>query len=235
MRRILFLLPALVAVMISCADKQYEECPSDRIVDAWGVTNSTHAFGEYDSLYYIINPLGNVMDSLYYNGNYTDSYYHSDSTRVMLKYTTQDSIIFRIDRMYAVEINPTLLVMTVKAEKDTTDLKCTLLLKKDSNSDNIYTCGPDSLFKRILQSEGKIRFYATNSNSSAEPQGSQNYDFFIYAAGFQKALNMADSLNNPGKFPKNDSINKKEERKDKDRKGDNKENKSHEKGKKKYL
>lgn len=207
-------------VFQSCNNKKYETCPPQDRVASWGVTRLTDAFGEYDSLYYIINPLGNVNDSLYFNGNYTDSYYHSDSTRVMLRYTTSDSIVFHIDRMYAVQTNPSNLLMTVKSVKDSTILSCELHLTKDNDNDNIYRCGPDSMFRKLLSDGDIIKFTATNTSSAAEPIGSQNYEFFIDATGFNRALALADSLNNPGKSQKTDSIKatNSEQKKKKDRK-----------------
>lgn len=195
----------------ACDTKQYENCPESRIIGSWGVTRETHAFGEYDSLYYIINPIGNVKDSLYFNGNYADSYYHSDSTRVMLRYTTEDSIVFHFDRMYSVQVNPPVMIVSVKAERDTSNLDCTLKLKKDDNSDKIYRCGPDSTFRKLLEGGGILKFTATNGPSTAESVGSQNYDFILRADGFLEALHLADSLNAPLKKPvtlKPDSLKK---------------------------
>lgn len=200
------LLATLAPVFQACDTKQYENCPESDIIGTWGVTKDTKTFGEFDSLYYIINPIGNVSDSLYFNGNYTDSYYHSDSTRVMLRYTTSDSIIFHIDRMYAVQTNPTILTVKVKSEKDTVVKDCELKLRKDDESDKIFRCGPDSLFRELLMSGGMLRFSATNGPSTSEPAGSQNYEFFFDASGFKQALTMADSLNNPAKYQKLDSI-----------------------------
>ena len=191
------LMCAVASSFQACDTKHYEDCPASRIIGSWGITNSTHAFGEYDSLYYIINPIVNVMDSIYFNGNYTDSYYHSDSTRVMLRYTVTDSIVFHFERMYAVQINPPVLLVRVKAEQDTTHAKCELKLKKDANSDRIYRCGPDSAFKNLLIKGGMLHFTATNGPSTSETLGSQNYEFVLNASGFKKALQMADSLNRP--------------------------------------
>ena len=199
MKRLLFL-PALIALLGACTEKQYEDCPAKQIVDDWGVTRTTHTFGEFDSLYYLVNPIGNVQDSLYFNGNYTDSYYKADSMRVMLRFTLTDSIWFNMDRMYAVETNPEHLIMTLRQEADSIKRECTLRLRKIANSENLYRCGPDSIFSLMLRSERMILATATNATASGEPQGSQNYEFFLNPAGFSMAFAMADSLNNPGKF-----------------------------------
>lgn len=195
MKKLLLVIPALAGVLASCDTKQYESCPDARIVYDWGVTAKTNAFGEFDSLWYIINPIANVEDSLYYNGNYTDSYYESDSTRVTLRYTCTDSIYFHIDRMYSVQVNPDKLLMKVWEEHDTLGRISLLTLKRTGNSGMNYCCGPDSLFKELLR-EGKIlKANATNVNSAAEAQGSQNYEFIFNPKGFDKAFAMADSLN----------------------------------------
>lgn len=194
MRRLIFL-PILAAILISCSTKRYEDCPPSHIIDDWGVTNNTMAFGEYDSLYYLFNPIGNILDSIYFNGNYTDSYYHADSTRVMLRYTTADSIIFRFDRMYAVETNPERLILLIHADRDTLARECVLHMKRVANTEGTYTAGPDSLFREMLRSGHKLRGRATNGPSSAEPEGSQNYEFVIYTRGFKRAMHLADSLN----------------------------------------
>lgn len=213
------ILSPVAATFQGCDTKKYEDCPSEDIIADWGVTFSTHAFGGDDSIYYLINPIGNVADSLYFNGNYTDSYYHSDSTRVMLRYTTSDSIVFHIDRMYSVQTNPPNIVMKVKTEeRDSDRLECELRLIKDDDSDKIYRCGPDSAFKRLLKKGTLLRFSATNGPSTSEPSGSQNYEFILNAAGFEKAFRLADSLNNPAKFEKiweKDSLKKADKKNEK--------------------
>lgn len=218
----------LAIAMASCVTKQYEDCPESRIFDSWAVVDDTKSFGVADSLYYIINPIGNVLDSIYYNGDYTDSYYHSDSTRVMLRYTTSDSIEFRFDRLYSVITNPHNIIMKVKmmtdtAPKDTAGHDCMLHLKKVDNTLGLYRCGPDSLFKELLKKEGFLKFYATNGPSSSNPEGSQNYEFILNTKGFIKAFSVADSLNAlrfPGKYRRHDtdslkSLESHKEKKDK--------------------
>lgn len=190
----------------SCDTKMYEDCPADRVVGEWGVVNSTHTFGEYDSLYYIVNPIGNINDTVYYNGNYTDSYYHSDPVRVMLRYTVQDSISFNLDRLYTTETNPRNLIMIIR--EDSVKEECVLHLRRDENQANLYHTGPDSLFKDMLRSGKELKIAATNGNSSSEPQGSQNFEFRIYTEGFGKALQMADSLNHPKHKPEKTDTSK---------------------------
>ena len=186
---------ALAGGLASCNSRDYEQCAPDRIFGCWGVVDHTHVFGEYDSLYYVVNPIGNVQDSVYYNGNYTDSYYHSDPVRVMLRYTTGDSIQFNLDRLYYTETNPMRIIMIVAEDDSLMRDECVLHLKRDEDNGNLYKAGPDSLFKEMLRSGRELKMRATNGNSSSEPQGSQNYEFTLYTAGFDKAMHLADSLN----------------------------------------
>lgn len=179
----------------ACDSKLYEECPDSRKFGDWGVVDNTHTFGEYDSLYYVVNPIGNINDSVYYNGNYTDSYYHSDPMRVMLRYTTGDSILFNLDRLYSTETNPRNIIMEVSDANRKAPAECVLHLRREENDENLYKTGPDSMFRKMLLSGKELRFIATNGTSSSEPQGSQNYEFTIYTGGFDKAFAMADSLN----------------------------------------
>ncbi|MCH5213983.1 MAG: hypothetical protein J1E97_02220 [Muribaculaceae bacterium] len=201
--RFIFLGAALVALLWSCEPRRYETCSQDRIVGDWAVVNTTHDFGEFDSTYYLINPIADVLDTIYFNGNYTDSYYSEDSTRVTLRYTADDSIQFCIQRRYAVEVNPKHLLMTIRAEgKDT----CELRMLRDNANWNVFKCGPDSAFNRLLRSSERIQCTATNTTSSWESAGSQHYEFELFTAGFERALAMADSLNRV-KHPK-DTIEK---------------------------
>lgn len=198
MRKYLFIIPVLAGVLVSCDTKLYEDCPPERIVGEWGVVNDTHTFGEYDSLYYLINPIGNITDSIYYNGNYTDSYYNSDPVRVTLRYTLGDSIYLNLDRQYATQTNPPHLILIVSdmehPEKDSVENISVLHLKRNVDDGNLYSAAPDSAFRRRLI-EGKELFCrATNSSSSSEAEGSQNYEFRILPSGFEKAYQMADSL-----------------------------------------
>lgn len=185
--------PALV--FQACEGKFYEDCPPDRIIGDWGVVDHTKTFGEYDSLYYVVNPIGNINDSVYYNGNYTDSYYRSDPVRVMLRYTLSDSIQFNLDRLYTTETNPHHVIMIVEDASDSLHKECVLHLTREENTENLYKTGADSLFKKMLLGCKELKIRATNGSSSSEPEGSQNYEFTLYASGFAKALSMADSLN----------------------------------------
>ena len=195
--KFLLALTALAGGMLftSCRDQRYETVDKDRIFDSWGVSNDTYTFGEFDSLYYAFNPIRNINDSIYYNGNYTDSYYDADSTRVTLRYTTADSIVFNIDRMYSVEVNPRFLIVTAKAEGDTASKPCTLRLVRDVKNGKIYKSGPDREFARLLATGTTLQFLGTNASSTWEPQGDQNYEFILDAEGFRKAIELADSLN----------------------------------------
>ena len=199
MKKILWLIPALAAVLMACDTKMYEDCPQDHRIANWGVVNDTHTFGEYDSIYYIVNPIGNVNDSVYYNGDYTDSYYESDPLRVMLRYTLEDSIQFNLDRLYTTETNPTSIIMIVAEKEDTVksrqpEMECVLHLRRNDTNSNLYSTGPDSLFKEMLLSGKTLKISATNGKSASESQGSQNYEFTIAAKGFKEAMELADSL-----------------------------------------
>lgn len=199
------LLPGATALLISCSSLEYENCASDRMVGEWGVVNKTHAFGEYDSLYYIVNPIGNINDTVYYNGNYTDSYYHSDPVRIMLRYNVNDSIYFSFDRLYVTQTNPKHMVMMAQVKDDTLKRECVLYLEKRDDDDKLYSCGPDSLFKQMLRAGKPLSIQATNGASTSEPEGSQNYEFTFYPTGFTRALAFADSLN-PKPVVKRDSV-----------------------------
>lgn len=215
MRRILLFFPAFVLLLWACNPKQYDDYQEKDVFGSWAVIKSSKTFGITDSLNFLINPVTTVLDSIYYNGNYTDSYFHLDSTRVMLRYTTCDSIYFHLDRMYSVEINPSRIVMTLTAQEDTLKRRSVLHLTKSSGSDKIYYCGPDSTFRNLLESGKLLHGYATNDSSTSQPPGSQNYEFILPTAEFGSAFFRADSLNNPAKYArimeaKADSIEKKD-------------------------
>lgn len=183
-----------------CDVKFYDSCPADHIAGNWGVIDKSRIFGEYDSLYYLVNPIGNVSDTVYYNGNYTDSYYHSDPMRAMVRFTAQDSIQFCLERLYQTQTNPRNIVMTIREEgtggkSDHKTRECVLHLRREETQENLYKTRPDSLFKEMLASERTLRITATNGISSSEPSGSQNYEFTLVTKGFGRALEIADSLN----------------------------------------
>lgn len=205
-KNFLALLPLATALLVSCSSNRFEE---NNIRDAffdWGVANNTTLFGEYDSLYYLINPIGNVSDSMYYNGNYTDSYYHADSLRVSMAYTTDDSVKFYIDRMYAVQTNPPYLLLTVFTQGDTTNFQSKMRLDKVANDGNLFVCKAAPDFRRMLETEGLLYFSATNCSSASEPQGSQNYEFRLNSIGFMQALSQAIALNPSPEIPMADSV-----------------------------
>lgn len=204
--RLILLLPLLLALLAACDSKKYEVCSSDRMFGNWGVSDKTDAFGVLDSLFYVFNPVDNVLDSIYYNGDYTDSYYHTDSTRVLMAYMHGDSILFSFNRQYAVQVNPKTLEMKVKACRDSIHSECSLTLRKDPDKDHLYRTRADSTFRNMLLHGGLLKFYATNGPSSAQPAGSQNYVFILQADGFSKALSLMDSLDN---FSAKDTIKNK--------------------------
>lgn len=205
MKRILPLLGVGMLALASCTSHFYEKCPPSNVFNDWGVVNNTVVFGEYDSLFYLVNPIGNISDTVYYNGNYTDSYYHSDPVRIMLRYTPGDSINFNFERLYAVQTNPPNLVMNIFAVGDSLNRSCRLFLIKDANSDELYRCGPDTLFTTFLEQEFTLNIAVTNATSTAEVAGSQNYDFTLNTQGFLQARALATGLNPQPLAPPADS------------------------------
>lgn len=196
MKRLILALPVALAVLTACSGREYENCPADHREELWGVVNHTDRFGSFDSIYYLVNPIGNLFDSLYYNANYTDSYFHSDSTRIMMAIGPEDSIQFNIDRLYYVQTNPDELIAEVRVEGDTVKTpKCKLRLLKVYNTDRQYIAEWDTTFINLLQEEKTLKIYATNGPTSSEPLGSQNYMFKIYCQGYNKAKALCDSLN----------------------------------------
>lgn len=195
MRRLLLAIPVMVALLTACNTRIYDDRNAELVYFDWGVANDTRTFGVHDSLYYLMNPIGNFADSLYYNGNYTDTYYRADSLRVTLGYTTADSIFMNFDRMYATQANPMEMIVTMKEVSDTTARACTLRMKRSLNDGNIYSCGPDSTFTQLLTSGVLMKGTATNAATESEPEGSQNYEFELNAIGFLEAITQARGLN----------------------------------------
>lgn len=180
----------------SCETRVYEHCPADRVFGYWGVMDDSKTFGIHDSLYYVMNPIGNVGDSVYYNGNYTSSNYLSDPVRVTLCYTDDDSIYFNLERLYITEENPLSILMTITAERGPEEYEtCQLTVNRTTNNESLYRSGPDHTFRRLLESGLELKVNATNVGNGPESSGSQNYVFSIYSAGFDKAFQLADSLN----------------------------------------
>lgn len=195
-------LPALgiVALLTACSTRQFEDCPDSRIFNDWGVMNMSDAFGETDSMYYLLNPIKNVRDTLYNNGDYTDSYYHTDSTRVVVQYMPIDSVRFYIDRMYAVETNPMELTARVRFQGTTSaDSLCIVKLKREGMSEKNYRMERDSVFKTFLAAGRPLEITMSNTADGLPTDNSQNYKFVLYTRGFSDALKLCKQLNTPAR------------------------------------
>ena len=202
--------PILMALTVACSTRQFDDCPEGRRFGLWGVVNHTNEFGSSkDSLYYIINPIGFINDSLYFNANYTDSYYKADSTRITFSYGPGDSLMFYIDRMYAVQVNPQTIIAKVRLKEDPDSIiRTTLKLTRTGKTEDLYLADRDSAFISLLKLEKPLFIKATNGPSTSNPEGSQNYTYILYTEGFNKALQMRDDLN-PHPVEKSDSIKEK--------------------------
>lgn len=215
--------PILMALTVACSTRQFDDCPEGRRFGLWGVVNHTNEFGgSKDSLYYIINPIGFINDSLYFNANYTDSYYKADSTRITFSYGPGDSLMFYIDRMYAVQVNPETIIAKVRLKEDPDSIiRTTLKLTRTGKTEDLYLADRDSIFISLLKLEKPLFIKATNGPSTSNPEGSQNYTYILYPEGFNKALQMRDDLN-PHPVEKSDSIKEKVSVKDKKEKDEKK-------------
>lgn len=209
--RMLLAAPLLVGLTAACNTRIYDDCPEDRCVGMWGVLNKSDIFGSDDSIYYVINPIGNISDSLYFNANYTDSYYRADSTRVSFAYGPGDSLRFYIQRMYSVEVNPTTIIAEVRVADDTVKTpRCVLTLTRIGSTDEMYVADRDTVFLSLLRAEKPLLFAAHNGPSTSGSEGSQNYTWIMYTEGFNRAVALRDSLNDPQKY----RVKDKEEKKD---------------------
>lgn len=206
-KRIIFSLPLALMVLTGCSTRSFDECPEDHIVDLWGVLKHSHDFGG-DSVYYIINPIAAIHDSLYYNGNYMDSYFRADSTRITVAVGPNDSIKFYFRRMYSVEANPNNMVANVMMEGDSLHrVVCTLEMKRVESSDALYIAKKDTTFLNLLKTEKPLKIEASNAPTAANPAGSQNYSFLLYTSGFNRASEICFRLNNPN-APLQDTVKK---------------------------
>lgn len=190
---------AFLPLLTACSSRQLDNIESENLFDDWGVTSSSYLFGSTpEKKYYIINPTGMVADSLYFNANYTDSYFAADSTRIVMQYIPDDSIYFHLDRLYAVEVNPMRLIARVVAEGDTAkDSRCELELTKIGNGDCLFGCWQDTLFTKILKLEKILDIHITNTPQESKSEGTQNYRYKLYCNGFNKALARCVDLNAP--------------------------------------
>lgn len=185
-------------ILIGCSTRQFEDCPDSRIFHDWGVMNDSESFGVTDSLYYLINPIKNVRDTLYYNGDYTDSYYRMDSTRLVVQFMPQDSVRFLVDRMYAVETNPTELTARVRIQGTTSkDSLLIVHLKREGPSDKHYSMQTDSVFKKFLETGRPLEISMANTDDGLPNGSSQNYKYVLYTQGFSDALKLCNKLNSP--------------------------------------
>lgn len=227
--RVLLAAPLLMGLTVACNTRVYDNCPSDRTAGLWGVLCNSEIFGSCDSIYFMVNPIGNISDSLYFNANYTDSYYRADSTRVSLAYGPLDSVRFYFQRMYAVEMNPPVILADVKVVGDTSHVNRSTKLKmrRAGNSDELYIADYDSTFIEMLKLEKPLYFWGENGPGSSNSQGTQCYEWIIYTEGFGKARQLCDSLNDPVAFRA--SLKKEEAAKDSLEKKDSLHHKEHHK------
>lgn len=185
-------------LMTACDSRRFDQCPMDQTFGEWGVLKDSYLFGKTDSdAYYIINPIGEVFDSMYYNANYTDSYFNADSTRVTLQYMLNDSAKLYVDRLYVVETNPTELYLITTVLGDTaSNAVQEFKFTKSTNSDKLYyRVGNDDL-KEVLLTGQPLQILATNfPNTYKENANAQNYSFILYTAGFGEALQKCYEMN----------------------------------------
>ena len=214
MRKLLFLFLGFLTVMTACDTRRFDACPPERMFGEWGVINNSHLFGSMDSSYYITNPIGPVFDSLYYNADYTDSYFSSDSTRITLQYTLNDTAKLFVDRLYLVEANPSELYLLINELDDTVkshvkELKFT----KDKNSDQLYYLKGTADLEELLMTGKPLNILATNFPKTYETNANaQNYSWILYAAGFEDALKLCYSLNDLPYPDKNKDTDKKKDK-----------------------
>lgn len=188
--------PLLLALATACTTRIYDDCAPDHKFGAWGIINHSDIFGADDSIYFLVNPIDNVNDSLYFNGNYTDSYFRADSTRYTLAYGPGDSLRLYIQRMYAVEVNPPQLLAEVRVAGDTAKAPaCTLNMSRTGSGEEMYVIQPDTAFTSLLKQGKPLNFRAWNGPGSSASEGSQFYTWTLYTTGFADALKLRDILN----------------------------------------
>lgn len=222
--RLILAAPLLLALATACTTRIYDDCAPDHKFGAWGIINHSDLFGADDSIYFLVNPIDNVNDSIYFNGNYTDTYFRADSTRYTLAYGPGDSLRLYIQRMYAVEVNPPQLVAEVRVIGDTVKTpRCTLNLTRVGSAEEMYVIQPDTTFLSLLKLGKPMAFRAWNGPGSSASEGSQFYTWTLYTTGFADALRFRDILNGDTVAPakkdsllsgKKDSLDKKDSRKE---------------------
>lgn len=184
------------AMATGCGSRQYDDCEDSRRVGSWGVVSKSMDFGGNDSIYFLVNPIRNYNDSIYFNGNYNDTYFREDSTRVSMAIGPSDSLRFYIRRMYAVQVNPPEIIARVKAVGDTAkDDRCTLRLKRIGKMDNLYLADYDSTFLSLVREGRILHFTAVNGPLSTASEGSQNYTWILDMKDFTRAVALRDNLN----------------------------------------
>lgn len=208
MRKSSFFWLLTAVVLWSCTTRQFDKCPPDRIFGEWAVLNDSHDFGPDSTGYYIINPIKTPTDTTYFNGNYTDTYFKADSTKISLQYLLSDTVRIAIDRLYSVLTDPDVLYLNINVVGDTTlkDIKKYKIYKK-KETDKVYTLVPDSGFRNLLLSGDSLNVFATNFPNSYEVNpNAQNYTFILQTKGFKEALELCYKLNGlPDPFEK-DSV-----------------------------
>lgn len=185
----LTLLTLLAVGLCGCTGRDSERKAPLFLAGNWGVVKYSEEFGVLqDSSLYLICPFENLQDSIYYNGDYTDSYFKADNSRVEIQYSSIDTIKFYFLRQYAVMTNPMRMEVKVNCERDTTDAgELRFQIERTDASDHIYTMLKSEDFTSLLEREQILMFHATNVADSAEAAGSQNYVFTIDTHGFREA------------------------------------------------
>lgn len=185
-------------VLTACDTRKFDRCPPDQVFGEWGVMNDSYLFGKTDSsAYYLVNPIGEVFDSLYYNADYTDSYFQSDSTRITVVYQLNDSVKLYFDRLYYVQTNPSEIYLLVTELDDTvkTDVK-QFCFTKSGNSDHLYSMKGTEDFRKLMMTGKPLSVLATNfPETYQENANAQVYTFLLYTSGFEDALKKCCEMN----------------------------------------
>lgn len=202
MKKLMILFWGFLVLTTACDTRRFDACPDDRKFGEWGVIQKSGLFGT-DSMYFLTNPIGAVYDSLYYNANYTDSYFISDSTRITMQFMLNDTVKLFVDRRYIVEANPDQLYLLVSELDDTVKANVKeFMFTKFKNSDQLYHMKGSAALQEVLMTGKPLSITTTNypKNYDTNPNA-QNYSWLLYTEGFEDALKLCYSLNNLP-FPK---------------------------------
>lgn len=197
--RFLPVLAALSLLLTGCGGRQFDKCTPENTFGEWGVLSESQIFGERaDKDFFLVNPIGMVTDSIFYNANYTDSYFAKDSTRIVLQYIPSDSLKFHLARLYAVEVNPDEMLVKARVVGDTAKQDvCEFYIRRLDASDHFYGARADSAFVSLMEQEKPIDIRITNTRKSVGSEGNQLYRYRLYCAGFKEALARCRKLNHP--------------------------------------